>query len=76
MDLEFLNMKQVSEMLDVSRYTIYTYVKLRDFPCIHIGHKCLFPKKEVEQWIAENSIRGNLAIARAKLREEAEQEQE
>ena len=48
--MELLKVKDVMEMLNISRQTVYTYIK-QGLPSIKMGKLRRFDKKEVEEWV-------------------------
>ena len=55
-DIKFLTVEDVSEMLQVSRITIYN-LKKKGMPFIKIGKNIRFDQQEVLDWIRENNKR-------------------
>lgn len=55
-DFKFLTVEDVSEMLQVSRITIYN-LKKKGMPFIKIGKNIRFDQQEVLDWIRENNKR-------------------
>ena len=53
MDTKFLTIEDVSEMLQVSRVTVYN-LKKKGMPFLKIGKNIRFDEKEVVDWIREN----------------------
>ena len=53
MDTKFLTIEDVSEMLQVSRVTVYN-LKKKGMPFLKIGKNIRFDEKEVVEWIREN----------------------
>lgn len=52
MENDFLNKKQVAEMLTVTQRTIDYWIAERNFPCVKItGKKRLFSKKKIIEWV-------------------------
>ncbi len=49
----FLTIEDVSEMLQVSRVTVYN-LKKKGMPFLKIGKNIRFDEKEVVDWIREN----------------------
>ena len=52
-DIEFLNINQASEYLNMAKQTIYALTSKRNIPFIKRGKKLLFRKSELETWLLE-----------------------
>lgn len=55
-DIKYLTIDDVSEMLQVTRTTIYN-LKKRGLPFIKLGKTIRFDQEEVINWIKENNER-------------------
>ena len=55
MDNQYLTVKEVTELLKVSRLTIYRWVKSKKLPAIKIGKEFRFAKGEINSFL--NSMR-------------------
>lgn len=53
-DIKFLTVEEVSEMLQVTRTTIYN-LKRKGLPFFKIGKNIRFDQKEVLDWIKNNN---------------------
>ena len=56
-DVKFLTIDDVSEMLQVTRSTVYN-LKKRGLPYIKLGKNIRFDQKEVVDWIKANRDEG------------------
>jgi excisionase family DNA binding protein len=56
-DVKFLTVDDVSEMLQVTRSTVYN-LKKRGLPYIKLGKNIRFDQKEVVDWIKANRSEG------------------
>ena len=46
-----LTVAEASEMLSISKVTLYQLTHRDDFPCIRIGKKMLIPRDKLIEWI-------------------------
>jgi len=53
-DIKFLTIEDVSEMLQVTRTTVYN-LKKQGLPFIKIGKNIRFDQEEVVKWVRSNS---------------------
>ena len=53
----YLNVKEVSELLNCSKFAIYKWVQHRDIPHIKLGRRLVFIDKEVKDWYYSNESR-------------------
>ena len=53
-DIKFLTIEDVSEMLQVTRTTVYN-LKKQGFPFIKLGKNIRFDQEEVVKWVRSNS---------------------
>ncbi len=53
-DIKFLTIEDVSEMLQVTRTTVYN-LKKQGLPFIKLGKNIRFDQKEVIDWVKSNS---------------------
>lgn len=59
MEQTILTIDEVSQMLRISKRSVYEYISARGrermranpFPCLRIGDRCLFVKEDVVAWI-------------------------
>lgn len=56
MEKRYLTVKELSEHLGVSRYTIYSWISMRRIPFVKMGGLVRFDAKAIERWIKENSV--------------------
>lgn len=54
LDEKLVTMKELEELLSVSRYTIYGWMK-KGLPHLKIKHVVRFNKAEVEKWLMEQN---------------------
>lgn len=45
-----LSVKEVSEVLGVSRPVVYQLIHLKDFPSFKIGNRTVVPRTALEKW--------------------------
>ena len=57
-DIKFLTIDDVSEMLQVTRSTVYN-LKKKGMPFIKLGKNIRFDQEEVINWIKENNSANN-----------------
>jgi excisionase family DNA binding protein len=57
MDLELLTVAQVTELLHISRMTLYRHLKARRLPHVKLGRRVLFRKADVEKFITSNLVK-------------------
>ena len=55
-DIKFLTIEDVSEMLQVTRTTVYN-LKKQGLPFIKLGKNIRFDQEEVVKWVRSNSKR-------------------
>jgi excisionase family DNA binding protein len=48
---ELLTTQDVSQMLGISRSTLYTWVQERKMPFVRVGHNVLFDQDGLAQWL-------------------------
>jgi excisionase family DNA binding protein len=51
MNEKLLNVKEVSDYLNVSKASLYTYAKEHEIPSIKIKGRLLFCEKDLETWL-------------------------
>jgi excisionase family DNA binding protein len=56
MSQEIMTLEEVAKYLDLAETTIYKKVEMREIPFTKIGHLLRFPKKFIDQWLAENTV--------------------
>ncbi len=49
---EVLTVKEVAELLDLSRNGVYLGAKRGEIPNVTVGRRVLFPRRAIEQWLA------------------------
>lgn len=49
----YLNAKEVMQMLKISRSTVYALLKRDDFPSARIGKRILVPETALREWVAK-----------------------
>ncbi len=54
---KLLNIKEVAELIGLSRATIYSYVSNKSIPHIKLGTRTLFSKSELENWITKRAVK-------------------
>lgn len=54
---KMLNISEVAEITRLSRATLYAFVSRREIPFYKFGTRTLFKIEEIEQWIADRSIK-------------------
>ena len=50
-----LTVKNVAEVLGISRTGAYELVRRPDFPTLNIGKRIVVPKEEFAHWVRENT---------------------
>jgi excisionase family DNA binding protein len=50
-DIQYLNMDEVSRHLHLSKSTLYGLARTKDIPSFKIVRKILFPENELNAWI-------------------------
>lgn len=56
MTQRLLNIKDLSQFIGISTSTLYTWVSQKRIPHVKCGHLVRFDIKNIENWIAKNSI--------------------
>jgi excisionase family DNA binding protein len=51
MDEKLLNVIEVSDMLNISKSSIYNYVKTQEIPSIKIKGRLLFSRTDLTTWV-------------------------
>jgi len=51
---KYLTLKQICELLQVGKRTVYTYIK-QGMPCYKIGRDWRFVEEEVDEWIKQKN---------------------
>ncbi len=59
-DIKFLTIEDVSEMLQVTRTTVYN-LKKQGLPFIKLGENISFDQEEVVKWVRSNSKNASTA---------------
>ncbi len=54
---ELLDVKELSQLMKVSKSTLYAWVNQRKIPHIKLGKKVLFNPKDIAHWIDENTVK-------------------
>jgi len=52
----YLKTKEVAEMLHISMPTVYRWVKNMKIPYVRRGHRILFVKEQIEEWMSVTNI--------------------
>lgn len=55
MDKVVYNVKEVAELLGISRSYAYEMVKEKKLPVLDLGRRKVIPKASLDQWIQENT---------------------
>jgi excisionase family DNA binding protein len=56
-NVEYININELSKMLDISVSHIYTLTSQKKIPHIKLlGKKLLFSKKEIQNWVSTKSV--------------------
>lgn len=55
---EFLTTQQLAELLHIKERKVYDLVAAGEVPCSRLTGKLLFPKRQIEEWVARNSSGG------------------
>jgi excisionase family DNA binding protein len=54
---DYLNVKEIAEMLNISTSHIYTLTSTKKIPHIKLlGKKVLFDKNEIKEWLKSKSV--------------------
>lgn len=48
---EYISIKQMAKLLNISLDTAYQYSRMRDFPAYRIGRSIRIPVDKLEKWI-------------------------
>lgn len=56
MEKRFMNIKELSEYLNVSKHTIYSWVSMKRIPHLKIGGTLRFDIREIESWLKERKV--------------------
>ena len=51
-----IDIPELSKRTTLSRWTIYNLVNQRNIPHMKIGRRVIFPIKEIEKWLHEQTI--------------------
>lgn len=62
MPQEVMTLEEVAKYLDLAETTIYKKVEMREIPYTKIGHLLRFPKKFIDQWLAENTVPASVSL--------------
>ena len=54
--MQFLTTKELATLLRIKERKVYELVAEGSVPCSRATGKLLFPKQEIEQWIAQHSV--------------------
>ena len=58
--MNLINIKQLSEKLSISKFTIYTWVSQEKIPHVKVAGRLIrFDPEEVEAWINEQRVKPN-----------------
>jgi putative molybdopterin biosynthesis protein len=52
---EFLTTQQLAELLHIKERKVYDLVAAGEVPCSRLTGKLLFPRRQIEEWVARNS---------------------
>lgn len=53
---EYLNLKEASELLGVSRQMVSKLTYAKDFPCTRLKRRVLINKDKLLKWVEENKF--------------------
>ena len=56
MTRRLINIQDVAEYTGLSVHTLYAMVSQRRIPFVKMGRRTMFDPKELDRWIAENSV--------------------
>jgi len=58
MDKDYIGLQELSERISLSKRTIRSWIQdpTKRFPCIRVGQKLLFKKRDVEQFLDRFSV--------------------
>ena len=51
-----IDITELSKRTTLSRWTIYNLVNQRKIPYVKVGRRLLFPVREIEKWLHEQTI--------------------
>ena len=51
--MKYLTPKDVKQIIGISLTNTYKLFKLKDFPCIRIGHRCFVKENDLESFLNE-----------------------
>jgi excisionase family DNA binding protein len=51
MEINYLNINDVSKKLNIAKSTLYAYVGKNKIPFIKLGGKLLFPESDLTNWL-------------------------
>jgi excisionase family DNA binding protein len=57
-DKRFMDIREMSDYLGVSKWLIYKYVKNREMPFIPFGRLVRFDRLAVDKWAEKRTVRG------------------
>jgi excisionase family DNA binding protein len=55
---EFLTTQQLAELLHIKERKVYDLAAAGEVPCSRVTGKLLFPRRQIEEWVARNSSGG------------------
>ena len=56
MNAEMMSTREVAAYLRIKERKVYELVRTRAIPCTRVTGKWLFPRVEIDQWIASNMV--------------------
>ncbi len=56
MDSTIFTASELSDYIKIKKNTIYIWVSQQRIPYVKLGSRTLFPKKEIDRWLAEHLI--------------------
>ncbi len=54
--VEYISVKQMAELLNISLDTAYEYTHIQGFPVCRIGRTVRIPKDKLEKWLEKRMI--------------------
>ncbi|MBS3745778.1 MAG: helix-turn-helix transcriptional regulator [Wenzhouxiangellaceae bacterium] len=61
---EFLTTRELAELLHIKERKVYDLASAGEVPCSRVTGKLLFPRREIEAWLARHSSGGDAAAPR------------
>ncbi len=53
---DIMSVEDLKKLFDIGINKAYEITKYKGFPAIHIGRKIIIPKKQLEQWLENQTI--------------------